>query len=804
MAKLSQGDDGREARGRRRRPDASMVGRMRRGAAGKPRARRSIAVLSPLLASGKAGAVLSGVVSAATELGVRVVAIQTLGGGMAELPAPAPTFALPAAWELVSGLLVVMNAVDSAYLEEIRAAGKPVVLVAPAADGAGWPVVEADSQGGTRRAVAHLVEHGHRRIGFVGCLAQPRARERHSAYREGLAAYGIAADGALLFDAPDDGQPGGAAAAAALLGAGMPATAVIAATDANAVGLMTVLGEAGLQLPRDLAVVGFDDVVAASSAGPALSTVHLSLEAVGRRAASLLIGMEPDRPAPARRHLVAATFVARESCGCTATSALQLTAAHGDLFSSPEERLRLRLEQLLAEPGGRRRVDRSALDRAVRLLTAGGALDGGREADLRRAAAALRAVNPHWPAVPAVVDCLHEYRRELGRTAAAHRGEGDVERGVTRLAVELSRSVVEEETSANDALRTEAAGWFQLAMALLGGSAGDPSSLGWLAQTGARAACLGLWSKEPAGGSHEDHALRLTGTHVRDPGVGVDVPAWTRVEAFPPPGILDDLDWGSGELAVVLPIRTRGMDLGLLAMVTELRADRAGDRDQLLETSALLSVAIEREVMVEWLRSQTEDLTRAYKRERDLVAELQHREKQLRHSAHHDPLTGLPNRTLFLDRLTQALARAGRRPGGRVALLFLDLDGFKDVNDSLGHLAGDRLLMAVAERISQRRRRGDTAARLGGDEFAVLLEDVADAEAVAAVADDLSARLAAPFALEGKTVTMSASVGAAITRTGLEAPDELLRHADAAMYAVKAGRHAAKAEIEVGAVGVSR
>ncbi len=217
---------------------------------------------------------------------------------------------------------------------------------------------------------------------------------------------------------------------------------------------------------------------------------------------------------------------------------------------------------------------------------------------------------------------------------------------------------------------------------------------------------------------------------------------------------------------------------------------------ELFETSALIGVAVEREVSV-WLRSQIEELARAYRSERELVAELRRREEDLRHSAHHDPLTGLPNRTLFLDRLAQALARAGRRPGARVALLFLDLDGFKDVNDSFGHPTGDRLLVTVAERISQRLRRSDTAARLGGDEFAVLLEEVAGAEAVSAIASDLTGRLGTPFELEGQRVTLSASVGTAITRTGQEGPDELLSIADTAMYAVKAARHRAETEVEV-------
>jgi diguanylate cyclase (GGDEF)-like protein/PAS domain S-box-containing protein len=359
---------------------------------------------------------------------------------------------------------------------------------------------------------------------------------------------------------------------------------------------------------------------------------------------------------------------------------------------------------------------------------------------------------------------------------------------------------------------------------------------------------------------------------------------------------------------MVMPIRTNGMDLGLMAMVAPVEVTQVTGRDLHFESSALVSVAVEREVMTEWLRSQTEDLARAYKRERDLVEEIQRSEERyalaaraandglwdwdlgtssvyysdrwktmlghrgadvgtspdewfrrvhpsdlsrlrkavsdcvdgkrevmecehrlraadgtyrwvrcqalairaapggsatrlvgsltdvtaqrelegrLRYGAHHDALTGLPNRTLFLDRLTQALARARRNPEARIALLFLDLDGFKQVNDNLGHLAGDQLLVKVAERIGQRLRQSDTAARLGGDEFAVLLEDVRARADVDAIADDISRRLGAPYHIDGQEVVISAAVGAALSATGQELPDDILRSADSAMYQAK-------------------
>ncbi|MCU1487130.1 MAG: Diguanylate cyclase protein [Actinomycetia bacterium] len=149
-----------------------------------------------------------------------------------------------------------------------------------------------------------------------------------------------------------------------------------------------------------------------------------------------------------------------------------------------------------------------------------------------------------------------------------------------------------------------------------------------------------------------------------------------------------------------------------------------------------------------------------------------------------DSLTRLPNRRLFQDRVEHALARAQRDPG-RLAVLFVDLDGFKDVNDSLGHAAGDQLLVEVARRLQAGLRPADTPARLGGDEFAVLLEDLASVEEAATIADRLVQAIAAPVPLRGRELSIGASVGVAIHVTGISVED-LLRNADVAMYTAKA------------------
>jgi diguanylate cyclase (GGDEF)-like protein/PAS domain S-box-containing protein len=159
-------------------------------------------------------------------------------------------------------------------------------------------------------------------------------------------------------------------------------------------------------------------------------------------------------------------------------------------------------------------------------------------------------------------------------------------------------------------------------------------------------------------------------------------------------------------------------------------------------------------------------------------------ESELRHQALHDALTGLANRTLFADRVEHALARRADR-GGAVAVLFIDLDDFKTVNDSLGHAAGDELLVTVSDRLKNLLRMGDTAARLGGDEFAVLLDEAPSEEEVVAVAARLQAALALPFEIDGRTVHVSCSMGIAMDEDRASSSDILLRNADVAMYLAK-------------------
>ena len=193
-----------------------------------------------------------------------------------------------------------------------------------------------------------------------------------------------------------------------------------------------------------------------------------------------------------------------------------------------------------------------------------------------------------------------------------------------------------------------------------------------------------------------------------------------------------------------------------------------------------------------WILLSVNRITDATDNCQNLILQLQditdrkRAEEQLVHDAFHDGLTGLPNRGLFLDHLTQSVERAKRRKHIPFAVLFLDFDRFKLVNDSMGHMVGDQLLIEIANRLQTSVRPGDTVARLGGDEFTILLEDLNSPDEAELVAKRLLRDLARPFKFLSHHVYITASIGIALSTGRYEQPEELLRDADTAMYRAKA------------------
>ncbi len=243
-----------------------------------------------------------------------------------------------------------------------------------------------------------------------------------------------------------------------------------------------------------------------------------------------------------------------------------------------------------------------------------------------------------------------------------------------------------------------------------------------------------------------DRLVRLAESQLRLPGADVAVQLFDGQATTPP---LPDGAWSA-------PIRTHD-DVLLGRLLVRSGVPNASARRCVEDAAWLAGIAIER----------------------------QRTEQRIRHMAHHDELTGLPNRALLHDRMTQALGQA-RRTGRPVAVLFLDLDGFKYINDSLGHAVGDRLLRAVAGRLQAIVREGDTVARLGGDEFVVMLVDLLQPEAAAPVAQEIVQALSRPMRADEHLLHVTASIGLSTFPADGDSAELLLRQADAAMYRAKA------------------
>jgi diguanylate cyclase (GGDEF)-like protein len=252
-----------------------------------------------------------------------------------------------------------------------------------------------------------------------------------------------------------------------------------------------------------------------------------------------------------------------------------------------------------------------------------------------------------------------------------------------------------------------------------------------------------------------------------------DDPIQRRLKAeahafFHVPGLMDDHAAGIRQ-AMIAPLRGEAGTIGSILIGNRLTQGTSFTEDdlRLLETLANQAAAALENGQLE-----------------QSLAELSRLKEELRHQAYHDPLTGLGNRSLFAEQVDARLARPG--PGLLPVVLFIDLDDFKVVNDSLGHVAGDRLLVAVADRVRNCVRSGDIAARLGGDEFAILLDDVADLNRTLSVCKRLLEALKVPVPIGGQELSISASIGIAAGRDEQDRADDLLRNADVAMYTAKA------------------
>jgi diguanylate cyclase (GGDEF)-like protein len=734
----------------------------------------TLGVLSTWFGGSYFGDLLGGMAESVAARNGRLVAIQTLDAGTFSKDfTEAPPFTHRVAWNHISGFIIILNAANVSYLEAARSSGLPVVVISDTPVGFDCPIIFADNFSGVRASTQHLIDHGHRKIAFVGLLGLKDVGERYQAYRETLLANGLTPDPDLLYEVDDMQESSGEQAARAMLAAGLPSTAVITGNDQNALGLIRALTAAGLTVPADQAVIGFDGTEAGARLTPSLTSVKQPMEEIGALAVQLLTDLVDGREVANGIHLVATSLVVRESCGCSDPLAPAATGVDDETVHDVQGLLSGIKAVLELRQSEREEVEHAAeLAVAVQGITE--ALRAGIEGtegldglELRRMLSPLTRMFGNDQHAVQVTRLLSLYARHLQAEAGLGR-DVDVTRRVEdrlhRIFILLAQAHTSLLAAHAKSLMTSLVTQNLISMDLLRSQERDPRSLDWLQLTEVRGGCLGLWPADQETDSEPLTTLNVVRVFDRKTG-GVEGPrAEVALESFPPAEVMAMADIARDDMVYIAHLKVGPGDWGMLALVGPIQAKVEEGRETMNQWAALLSVALEHEAVLKTMREQEEDLRRA---------------------ALYDELTGLPNRAYFRSRLTTAIARAGRRADYKYAVLMLDLDGFKLVNDSLGHLSGDRLLEQVAARLAENLRTIDTPARFGGDEFAVLMEEIADTEGPVILAERLQKAFAAPHDLGDTEVVVSASIGIAIGNADYSDTETLMRDADAAMYYAK-------------------
>ncbi|KGM13227.1 EAL domain-containing protein [Cellulomonas bogoriensis] len=789
-----------------------------------------------------------------------------------------PRYELPLGWNQVDGVVCIANSATPELLTEIRSRDIPVVLASKVSDGFECPVALPDNRSAVAAAVQHLVDHGHTRIGFVGGLDHHDFRERRIAYREALSSHGLEVGDHLVVTADDYTVGAGRLAAERFLSLPSRPTAVITATDSNALGLIEAVTDAGLRVPEDLAVFGFDNIEEGVFAVPSLSSVGQRFHEVGALAARLIMDILRGEEVPAGPYTPPAmVMAARASCGCrTDLVAQRQSPAHR--VSAPVDVLREELRQSVwsqLQVDGASAVGAAVADVADRAERLSVLAVEPEEADVLGLARDLHRLVPDLEVLQGIAADLNEYlQRVVDETEGPAAGFGRVTatlwelqaRGFRHGARRQDASAIELESVSGDLQRVRA---------------DDARALTWLTGTQVRAGVLVLWDG-PDG--VRDGRLRVVGVHDPQGIARLAVGDVVDVRDFPGAGMAAAADGAVGEMCVVVPVASADNPWGLLAVLGVV--DPTSTRETYHLWAELVCWKLESEKLEEAVRASEARYASAARasndglweldlhsdgmylseRCRDLVGlprtgqvtvaqwearihpddlvrvrhelarsasepetpvEVEYRlredgpgarwllcralgicedgqvqrlvgsvfdlttrkelEEQLRQGALYDAVSGLPNRRLFLDRLSAAIAQNRRRPTARYAVVFLDLDGFKLINDSLGHLMGDELLRVIADRLRGEVRGVDTAARFGGDEFAVLLSDPVPEEVIV-VARRIQDRIAQPVLLGDQEVSVTASVGIAVSESGYTDAEDVLRDADTAMYQSKETR----------------
>jgi DNA-binding LacI/PurR family transcriptional regulator/anti-anti-sigma regulatory factor len=555
------------------------------------------------------GNVLAGASQAAQRRGVRLMVFQESAAQLARSRL---------AVDHIDGWVAVL---DTAGIEQIARFGAPIVTVSTPVPN--LPAVCADNHGGMHAAVVHLIEHGHRRIGFIGRQANLDIKQRLDGYAQALAEHNLPLDQALIFDAGDELEPAGRDAARRLLESGVAFTAIVAGTDKNALGVLEVLRANGRRVPEDIALVGFDDVDEARLADPPLTTVRQRFDSLGSAAVDLLLDRLSGSAAGSGSINLPTALVVRRSCGCA--TGQSLIPPPGDAAASQDwrdalarELVELLLYPFQPDPESAPTQAWPGVDTLTETIAA--ALE---DRDLP----VSTAVEQAWQAGVALTtdldflnmafDLLEQAGvRQLERApdAAAH---VRLTRAMRVLRAELLHARVLREASQVQYLDNIIRANIEIGTALREDTDAGALPLEWLRHTPASWGCLALWAD--AGGQQ---SLMLGSVYSRHGRLMLKPGARYRPEAFLATEMLPTLAPGEPDIVMLLPLRTARRDWGVLALGGAFETRFTWSGDPIVMWAEMLSAALERGVLLTELKQQQQTLQAAYEREHALTTAL--------------------------------------------------------------------------------------------------------------------------------------------------------------------------------------
>jgi diguanylate cyclase (GGDEF)-like protein/PAS domain S-box-containing protein len=726
----------------------------------------TIGVLFPILDGFYCGKILTGLHKTALENNINLVTIQTMHTYYSE----EVNYRLNLASEYVDGWIVVLNSVTDDHLKMMSSKGKPIVTIGRKDSLEQCTNITVDNFNGAKNAILHLIDHGHRNIAFIGYTYQHDIQQRLQGYYAALKERNIEIREDMLFKVSNNLQTGGQEAVNRILERKEHFSAIFFATDLNAIGAIELLKASGLRVPEDFAVFSFDDQDCAKTYNPPLSTIRQSPELLGVEAIKVL--REQFSGGPFQRHThVKTEIMIRNSCGCPKIM--------NSIQYFETEQLRLQTPDLYNYEFG--------ITLSKSILLAGS--DNGDYLSwldftcFHTGCLALWKQDGDKPRELEVTKIYNTRNQPF-----LHCGERFSESNFPSLDILNALKIDQDDIITLNPLRTETNEYGVLV--LIGPVVQERISYGY--EYDQTSICIVSLSK-----ALERHSLmaqlRQSELRYRDFFNNTPVIIYlidsNAILVDLNPYFLQLLGYSYEETIgkYFVDFLTKESYVYMLDTVLPLFRKNLIISDVEIQLVTKDGHIIDGLMNGKVIMDENHASSRSYMTIRD-ITERKNYEKKIAHIAYHDALTDLPNRLSFQKNFDLVLVNA-RQTGTKVALMLIDLNRFKWVNDTFGHDMGDLLLQYVAAQIKQVFRVEDFIARLGGDEFTVILPKLRNIEHAEIARNKIMKMIEAPFVLKGQELSIGASIGISIyPDDGLDA-ETLIKKADTAMYEIKAQTH---------------